>query len=421
MASDQDKLRVGFLSTAGIGHKNHLAITRSTSCDVHVSARVHPSHACGRSRASGSIANAYAGKHIERSSQNRSRAPVVRLTPVCRLRCQGVASRSEEKARAWADERGVGAAYGTYDAMLGDDAVQAVYNPLPTALRSAWSVKIAKAGKHVLSEKPAAASLDELDRVLAACEEAGVAWMDGVMFQHHARLQRMAEVFGDAEAFGPVRRVSTQFSFFASDDFLASDIRFKPSMEPAGCVGDLGWYSIRFSLYAFGYSMPEAVECKVHRRVGGAEGVEGAPIDATGTLHFAGGGIAVFDTSNRASFRQSAEIVGTKGRVTLDDFCIADSAEEVSFTVEREAGLKMPDMDATSTKRETHTVHGCRQETQMWETFSRIARGGEAAAEERKFYVELTRKTQSVLDAALESARRDGTRLTLQADGLRYA
>ena len=113
--------------------------------------------------------------------------------------------------------------------------------------------------------KPVARSAEELEVMLAACAEAGVQFMDGVMFMHHARMSKMdtflrGDPYGD---FGEVQRVTSGFSFMGDEDFFKSNIRASSSGDPLGCLGDLGWYCVRFGLFAFGWgNKPLAVSAK---------------------------------------------------------------------------------------------------------------------------------------------------------------
>ncbi|XP_057793242.1 uncharacterized oxidoreductase At4g09670-like [Salvia miltiorrhiza] len=105
-----------------------------------------------------------------------------------------VGSRSAAKAAAFADENGFPAAaraYGSYDAVLDDADVDAVYIPLPTSLHRHWAVAAAWKGKHVLLEKPVALCTAELDEILATCESSGVQYMDATMWMHHPRTAKM--------------------------------------------------------------------------------------------------------------------------------------------------------------------------------------------------------------------------------------
>ena len=102
---------------------------------------------------------------------------------------------------------------GSYEELLASDTVDAVYVPLPTGIRKAWSIRAAEAGKHVLSEKPVAATAEDVREILAACRRNGVQFMDGVMFMHSRRLDRIREVLNDGQSVGQIRRIVSQFSF----------------------------------------------------------------------------------------------------------------------------------------------------------------------------------------------------------------
>lgn len=148
-----------------------------------------------------------------------------------------VASRSKKKAQAWADERGIAAAYGSYAELLADPSIDAVYIPLPTTMHLEWVTKAAAAGKHVLVEKPVGLSEADVQTMTDACAEAGVHFMDNVMFMHNERLQAIEAVL---PRLGQVRRVTACAGFKAGDDFLAGegrDIRTQASADPLGCLG----------------------------------------------------------------------------------------------------------------------------------------------------------------------------------------
>ena len=103
---------------------------------------------------------------------------------------------------------------GSYEELLASDTVDAVYVPLPTGIRKTWLIRAAEAGKHVLSEKPVAATADDVKEILAACRRNSVQFMDGVMFMHSRRLDRLREVLSDGQSFGQIRRIVAHFSFF---------------------------------------------------------------------------------------------------------------------------------------------------------------------------------------------------------------
>ena len=122
-----------------------------------------------------------------------------------------VGSRSAAKAAAFAAENGFPAAakaYGSYDAVLDDPDVDAVYFPLPTSLHRRWAVAAAQKRKHVLLEKPVALNAAELDEILAACESGGVQYMDATMWVHHPRTAEMEAFLADQQRFGRLKAVS---------------------------------------------------------------------------------------------------------------------------------------------------------------------------------------------------------------------
>jgi predicted dehydrogenase len=255
-----------------------------------------------------------------------------------------IASRDVAKAREWvtAHAADLDAAtvttHGSYDDLLADGGVEAVYIPLPTAFHGEWSEKAAAAGKHVLCEKPATCTLADLRRATAAAAARGLVWMDGVMFMHHERLALMRRhLTPNAEGvteIGRLRRVTCGFTFSGDAGFHADNIRVKKALEPHGALGDLGWYCIRFALWAFGWDLPTRVAAVSH-----AATSEGVPLEVTATLVFPGDRVATFDCGFSTAFRQWAEVAGTSGHVKLDDFVIARSHDRVTYTL-----TKRPDV-----------------------------------------------------------------------------
>jgi predicted dehydrogenase len=129
-------------------------------------------------------------------------------------------------------------AFGSYEELLASKAVDAVYIPLPTGLRKEWVLKAARAGKHVVCEKPCAVTVSDLREMLDTSRQHRVQFLDGVMFMHSHRLERMRAVLDDKQSVGQIRRITSAFSFKAPPDFFTSNIRARGEMEPHGCVGD---------------------------------------------------------------------------------------------------------------------------------------------------------------------------------------
>ncbi|KAG9139033.1 hypothetical protein Leryth_023952 [Lithospermum erythrorhizon] len=172
-----------------------------------------------------------------------------------------IGSRSIETASRFSSENFLPSSvklYGSYEAVLDDPEVDAVYMPLPASLHLKWAVLAAEKKKHVLLEKPGASNVSELEKILEACESNAVQFMDATMFMHHPRTLKMEE-FLDGERFGRLQYVFSSFSYKASPEFLESDIRMKPDLTAQGAVGDLGWYCIRAILWANNYQLPKTV------------------------------------------------------------------------------------------------------------------------------------------------------------------
>ena len=186
-----------------------------------------------------------------------------------------VGSRTDERAAEYIAENQAQVPHdppprpiGGYEEMIAADDIDALYIPLPTGVRKEFAIKAAQAGKHVLCEKPCGVNADEVREIVDACESSGVQFMDGVMFMHSDRLVALRADLDSEEAVGQIKRIATQFSFMAPDDFLEENIRMHSELEPLGSLGDLGWYNIRMILWTLGYEMPIAVRSRMIRQAG---------------------------------------------------------------------------------------------------------------------------------------------------------
>ena len=141
-------------------------------------------------------------------------------------RCEvlGIASRDRERAESTARELGIPRAYGSYEELLGDPDLDAVYVPLPNHLHAQWTIEAARAGKHVLCEKPLALSVAEVDAMTSAAREAGVAVAEAFMYRHHPQTLKVRELV-QAGAIGRVRFLRGTFSFPLS---RPNDVRLRP-------------------------------------------------------------------------------------------------------------------------------------------------------------------------------------------------
>jgi len=325
-----------------------------------------------------------------------------------------VASRDPAKAQRFIDECQseapfpVAPAACTYPELLKRDDVDAVYIPLPTGIRAEWVIKAAEAGKHVLCEKPCGVNAGELKAILDACRANRVQFMDGVMFMHSARLPLLRQTLDDGETVGEIRRVTSQFCFSAPDEFMKTNIRVSDTLEPLGALGDLGWYNLRFSLFAMRYQMPERVAGRTLFEHGTGE--KPVPMEFSGELFFRGGATASFYCSFRTENHQWAHVSGSKGSILVSDFVLPFFGCEASF----EANRPIFAASGCTFRMESHpvryAVRECSEGTENAQETNMIRTFGSLVLEKKIDHAwgDVAMKTQIVMDACLRSAQQNG-------------
>src|SRR5438132_7643208 len=332
-----------------------------------------------------------------------------------------VASRDRARARQFIEECQVAVPLqpipqpcGSYAELLQRDDIDAVYIPLPTAVRKEWVLRAAEAGKHVVCEKPCAVTTQELRLMLEACRSHGVQFMDGVMFMHSKRLPLLRQILDDPDVIGKVLRVASSFSFKAPPDFLNQNIRVRSDLEPLGCLGDLGWYNIGFSLWLMSEQMPEIVTGRILAEHTGQDGAP-VPVEFCGELFFAGGASASLYCSFRAENQQWAIVSGTEGYLEVPDFVIPFYGSEVGFEVNqplfRVQGCDF-NMESHSRRFAVHEYSNSAasaQESNLFRNFARIVLSGQLEPQ----WGERALTIQRVLDACLRSAREAGKTKTV--------
>jgi len=305
-------------------------------------------------------------------------------------------------------------ALGSYEELLADPEIQAVYIPLPTGLRKEWVIRAAEAGKHVLCEKPCALDAKDLAEMIGACRARNVQFMDGVMFMHTQRLQAIREVLASGEL-GTLRRLHAQFSFNAPEDFLAGNIRMSSQLEPQGCLGDLGWYTIRMCLCAMNGLLPERVTGRILAAQGRPDSPDAVPMEFSAELFFPGGVTASFYNSFRTEHQQIFTASGSAGYLKVEDFVLPFFGSETSFTITKSSfevdgcQFNMAPGRRTISRPEYSNNHATAQETNLFRTFNSLVQGGAPAS----YWPDIALKTQQVMDACLASARQDGVMVTL--------
>ena len=204
-------------------------------------------------------------------------------------RCEvvAIASRDAANARSVADELGIATAHGSYEALLADDGVDAVYIPLPNHLHAEWTIAAARAGKHVLCEKPLAMTAADAARMVDACEEAGVRLMEAFMYRVHPSWVAVREIVASGRI-GRLSSVQSWFSYYNDDP---TNIRNQLDAG-GGALFDIGCYTVNLSRMLFG-SEPVAVHASMTR-----DPATGVDTTASAILEFVEG-VAAFTVSTR--------------------------------------------------------------------------------------------------------------------------
>jgi predicted dehydrogenase len=333
-----------------------------------------------------------------------------------------VASRDLERGRRFITECQADApmeaapkALGSYQDLLASADVDAVYLPLPTGLRKEWVLRAAQAGKHVICEKPCAPTLADLSEMLQACRQHGVQFMDGVMFMHSRRLERLRQALDDAQSIGEIRHIASAFTFRGAPEFFQSNIRAHSGLEPHGCLGDLGWYCLRFVLWALRWQMPKQVNGHILSRVGRPDSPAAVPTEFCGELRFEGNVSASFYCSFITETEQWVRVSGTHGSLQVPDFVLPSAGAEVGFDVQhtdfqvRGCDFRLELRPQRFTVAEHSHGHVTAQEANMFRNFAEQVRSGQL----NQTWTEAALKTQAVMCACHDSARSDGRTIHL--------
>ncbi|KAJ7969739.1 Oxidoreductase family protein [Quillaja saponaria] len=314
-----------------------------------------------------------------------------------------IGSRSLEKAKAFAASNGFPPqvkVYGSYEAVLDDPDVDAVYVPLPTSLHVRWAVLVAQKKKHMLLEKPVALNVAEFDVITKACEANGVQFMDGTMWMHNPRTAKMREYLSDAQRFGQLKLINTCVSFGSDPDFLKNDIRVKPDLDGLGALGDAGWYCIRAILWAANYELPKSVKA-LHGPVLNEVGVI---LSCGASLYWEDGKVATFHCSFLSNLTMDITAIGEKGTLHVHDFIIPFQEKEASFSLGSETGFTELVTGWVPLPSKHTVTTDIPQEAHMVKEFSHLVRTikNNGSKPENKWPT-ISRKTQLVLNAVKES------------------
>lgn len=293
-----------------------------------------------------------------------------------------IASRDLNKGRAAAAKLGIRKVYASYEEVLADPEIEAVYNPLPNHLHVPWSIRAADAGKHVLCEKPIAMSVAECRTLIAARDRTGVQIGEGFMVRTHPQWLRARELVRSGEI-GELRAVVGAYSYFNRD---AANIRNKPEFG-GGALMDIGCYPIQIARFLFAQE-PETASALIDRDP------EWKTDRLSSVVLGFPSGHCVFTCSTQLVPYQKIQILGTKGRIEI----------EVPFNAPPDRKTRMffdNGVDPFGTGIKTEEFPICDQYTIQGDLFSQAVRG----AGEVPTPLEDSIANMAVIEAVFESAR----------------
>jgi D-xylose 1-dehydrogenase (NADP+, D-xylono-1,5-lactone-forming) len=250
------------------------------------------------------VANAVKWGIISTADINRKVIPGAHASPKVEL--VAVASRdqarAEEYAKTWEIER----AYGSYDALLADAEIEAVYISLPNTMHCEWSIKALEAGKHVLCEKPLSRHPGEVEAAFDAADRTGRLLSEAFMYRHSSQTKRVQQLVGEG-AIGELRLIRTAFSYGLYDE---DNIRLRTEVE-GGALMDVGCYTVSGARLLGGE--PERVFGEARLGPSGTDWV------FAGTLRFPANVIATFHCGTALPEQDELEVIGSEGSLFLDD------------------------------------------------------------------------------------------------------
>ncbi|WP_337175817.1 Gfo/Idh/MocA family oxidoreductase [Paludisphaera sp.] len=279
-----------------------------------------------------------------------------------------IASRDVATARAWADEFGIATARGSYEALVADPGVDAVYIPLPNELHKPWALKAADAGKHVLCEKPLALDVDEARAMAAHCRDRGVLLMEAFMWRHQPRTLEVKRMV-DAGAIGRLGLVRASFSF----PIDPADWRLDPA-RGGGPLWDVGCYGVN-AARLFAGAEPDRVEAV------GRFAPNGVDLGVAASLRFPNGVLATVDCAFDQPFVCRYELVGTTGSIVVPDAFLPPASGPIATLRTMEVAS---DAGEGVDRYETLTFDAVDQYAAMVDSFARSVAAGslEAPAED---------------------------------------
>ena len=300
-------------------------------------------------------------------------------------------TRNPEGAEKLAADYTIGHVYDTYDAVVNDPDVDAVYIPLPNHLHHPWTLKALRAGKHVLCEKPLACNAAQAREMAAVSRETGCQLMEALMYRFHPRMRQIKNIIEKGQI-GVLRLVRSSFCFHIDDEVLesAGNYRLAPQ-QGGGCLLDVGCYSVSLACWLFDRA-PDSVQACALYHPGGCD------THLTGSLMFSPDGLATLEASFVSALQQTFTASGTQGAIDLPHNAFIPWENDAVFRVrgkDEETGQE-------------HIIPGVDEYQLMVEHFADAVRTGSAC----ELSLNESIRTMMVLDALATSAQ-TGTAVAL--------
>jgi predicted dehydrogenase len=272
---------------------------------------------------------------------------------------RGIASRDAAKAAAASERFGLPTSYGSYEALLADPVIEAVYIPLPNHLHVPWSLKALEAGKHVLCEKPIGLDADEAAQLVAARQKSGRQVLEAFMVRQHPQWLRVREIVASGEI-GDVVLMQTTLSYYNAD---RGNVRNQADIG-GGALYDVGCYAVLLSRFIFGSEPLRAIALVDRDPVLETDRLTGAMLD------FGEGRQLSFATSTQLVPFQRMQIFGSRGRIEVPVSLNAPQGQTTTLFVDGSGAI-----DGSGIR--TETIPACDQYTLQCAAAVRIFRGEE--------------------------------------------
>lgn len=240
-----------------------------------------------------------------------------------------VASRNLANAQTFASEEGIPTAYGSYEELIADPNIDAIYNPLPNSLHAEWSIKCAEAGKPCLCEKPLASNAAEAQTIVDAFAAHDVLLAEAFMYRFHPRTQQVKALI-DSGAVGDITAIQATFSFNIAG--RGNDIRLNEGLA-GGSLMDIGCYCVNVMRHMTGEE-PTTAHAFAQTGAGGVDE------SLVGILEFPSGTLGHFDCNFHSPTTNTYEIRGPEGRITVEPAFTPDHTEETTVRYWNAEGYK---------------------------------------------------------------------------------